>query len=209
MRCAILDQIRVARPQGSRIGVRCGCLNMPRPGEHKTVQARILQYAQDIGWTYVPRKHRAGAGSIPTSQQLRSEQGFAGNPDSSGAAGTSARARMRSTACSPTHRRRIITFPDLAAMTTTLGRLILLVRRPTTRAAGRTVPARTAAAAPEHRCAAARRQVPRHSRPAARRTPAHKRARALRKPSARPPADRESGAATTGAGGAYGSAGAT
>jgi type I restriction enzyme, R subunit len=28
---------------------------MPRPGEHKTVQARILQYAQDIGWTYVPR----------------------------------------------------------------------------------------------------------------------------------------------------------
>ena len=28
---------------------------MPKPGEHKTVQARILQYAQDIGWTYVPR----------------------------------------------------------------------------------------------------------------------------------------------------------
>ena len=23
---------------------------MPAPGEHKTVQARILQYAQDIGW---------------------------------------------------------------------------------------------------------------------------------------------------------------
>ncbi|HRJ55158.1 MAG TPA: HsdR family type I site-specific deoxyribonuclease [Anaerolineales bacterium] len=28
---------------------------MPKPGEHKTVQARILQYAQDIGWVYVPR----------------------------------------------------------------------------------------------------------------------------------------------------------
>ncbi|MEW6574177.1 MAG: HsdR family type I site-specific deoxyribonuclease [Bacillota bacterium] len=28
---------------------------MPAPGEHKTVQARILQYAQEIGWTYVPR----------------------------------------------------------------------------------------------------------------------------------------------------------
>ena len=28
---------------------------MPGPGEHKTVQARILAYAQEIGWTYVPR----------------------------------------------------------------------------------------------------------------------------------------------------------
>jgi type I restriction enzyme R subunit len=28
---------------------------MPKPGEHKTVQARILQYAQDIGWTFLPR----------------------------------------------------------------------------------------------------------------------------------------------------------
>jgi len=28
---------------------------MPKPGEHKTVQARILQYAQDTGWMYVPR----------------------------------------------------------------------------------------------------------------------------------------------------------
>ena len=26
---------------------------MPAPGEHKTVQARILVYAQGIGWTYV------------------------------------------------------------------------------------------------------------------------------------------------------------
>jgi hypothetical protein len=28
---------------------------MPIPGEHKTVQARILAYAQEIGWIYVPR----------------------------------------------------------------------------------------------------------------------------------------------------------
>ena len=28
---------------------------MPSPGEHKTVQARILAYAQEIGWTLVPR----------------------------------------------------------------------------------------------------------------------------------------------------------
>ncbi len=28
---------------------------MPAPGEHKTVQARILAYAQEIGWAYVPR----------------------------------------------------------------------------------------------------------------------------------------------------------
>jgi hypothetical protein len=27
---------------------------MPTPGEYKTVQARILAYAQEIGWTYVP-----------------------------------------------------------------------------------------------------------------------------------------------------------
>jgi type I restriction enzyme R subunit len=29
---------------------------MPAPGEHKTVQSRILVYAQDIGWIYVPRE---------------------------------------------------------------------------------------------------------------------------------------------------------
>jgi type I restriction enzyme R subunit len=28
---------------------------MPRPGEHKTVQARILEYAQQLGWKFVPR----------------------------------------------------------------------------------------------------------------------------------------------------------
>jgi hypothetical protein len=29
---------------------------MPAPGEHKTVQSRILTYAQEIGWAYVPRE---------------------------------------------------------------------------------------------------------------------------------------------------------
>ena len=28
---------------------------MPTPTEHKTVQARILEYAQEIGRTFVPR----------------------------------------------------------------------------------------------------------------------------------------------------------
>ena len=28
---------------------------MPTPGEHKTVQARVLKYAEEIGWTVVPR----------------------------------------------------------------------------------------------------------------------------------------------------------
>ncbi len=28
---------------------------MPKPGEHKTVQARIINYAQEIGWTFIPR----------------------------------------------------------------------------------------------------------------------------------------------------------
>lgn len=27
-----------------------------KPSEHKTVQARILAYAEDIGWTFVPRE---------------------------------------------------------------------------------------------------------------------------------------------------------
>lgn len=29
---------------------------MPSPGEHKTVQARILEYAEAIGWTVVSRE---------------------------------------------------------------------------------------------------------------------------------------------------------
>jgi len=40
---------------------------MPTPGEHKTVQARILAYAQEIGWTFVSRQEaelRRGIGSL-------------------------------------------------------------------------------------------------------------------------------------------------
>ena len=36
---------------------------MPTPGEHKTVQARVLAYAEAVGWTIVPREeaeHRRG-----------------------------------------------------------------------------------------------------------------------------------------------------
>ncbi|MBF0399097.1 MAG: type I restriction endonuclease subunit R, partial [Desulfobacterales bacterium] len=29
---------------------------MPTPTEHKTVQARILKYTQEIGWTFIDRK---------------------------------------------------------------------------------------------------------------------------------------------------------
>jgi len=29
---------------------------MPTPSEHKTVQARILGYAEAVGWTFVPRE---------------------------------------------------------------------------------------------------------------------------------------------------------
>lgn len=28
---------------------------MPIPAEHKTVQSRILAYAEEIGWRFVPR----------------------------------------------------------------------------------------------------------------------------------------------------------
>ena len=41
---------------------------MPTPGEHKTVQARILAYAQENGWSYVSRneaEQRRGFTSIP------------------------------------------------------------------------------------------------------------------------------------------------
>ncbi len=42
---------------------------MPTPSEHKTVQARILQYAQDIGWIFVP------------SEEAEQRRGF--DPDAS------------------------------------------------------------------------------------------------------------------------------
>ena len=41
---------------------------MPTPGEHKTVQSRILEYAQAIGWTFVSREeadHKERGHSCP------------------------------------------------------------------------------------------------------------------------------------------------
>ncbi len=41
---------------------------MSKPGEHKTVQARILAYAQEVGWTIVSRdqtEKRIGDISVP------------------------------------------------------------------------------------------------------------------------------------------------
>jgi len=48
---------------------------MPKPGERRTVQARILQYALDIGWTILPRteaERRRGFDSSATSPQEQS-----------------------------------------------------------------------------------------------------------------------------------------
>ena len=46
---------------------------MSKPGEHKTVQARILAYAQEIGWSFVSReeavKRRGGIPAPRSSSQ--------------------------------------------------------------------------------------------------------------------------------------------
>ncbi len=45
---------------------------MPKPGEHKTVQARILGYAEAIGWTFVSREeaeHRRGFDSSASGKE--------------------------------------------------------------------------------------------------------------------------------------------
>lgn len=55
---------------------------MPRPGEHKTVQARILEYAGAIGWDYVSRadaERRRGfdsEGGTPAEQAARASLYF-------------------------------------------------------------------------------------------------------------------------------------
>ena len=55
---------------------------MPSPGEYKTVQSRILAYAQEIGWTFVPRdeaERRRGfdpAGSTPEERARKSSLFF-------------------------------------------------------------------------------------------------------------------------------------
>ena len=55
---------------------------MPAPGEYKTVQSRILSYAQDIGWSFVPRdeaERRRGfdpAGATPEERARKSSLFF-------------------------------------------------------------------------------------------------------------------------------------
>ncbi|MEK0446649.1 MAG: hypothetical protein RLZZ399_1970 [Verrucomicrobiota bacterium] len=53
---------------------------MPTPGEHKTVQARILAYAQEIGWTFVPReqaeRRRGFDPSIPPAERAKNRSLF-------------------------------------------------------------------------------------------------------------------------------------
>ena len=50
---------------------------MPTPSEHKTVQARILHYAQEIGWAFVPRSEaetRRGFGAASTTPAERARK---------------------------------------------------------------------------------------------------------------------------------------
>jgi type I restriction enzyme R subunit len=53
---------------------------MPTPGEHKTVQARILAYAEAIGWTVVPpeeaEQRRGFDPDVPPADRARSRSLF-------------------------------------------------------------------------------------------------------------------------------------
>lgn len=53
---------------------------MPTPGEHKTVQARILTYAETIGWTFVPREEaeqrRGFDPDVPPADRARNRSLF-------------------------------------------------------------------------------------------------------------------------------------
>ena len=57
---------------------------MPTPSEHKTVQARILEYAGDIGLTFVPRdeaEQRNGfEQDVPPKDYVKSTSFFFGKP---------------------------------------------------------------------------------------------------------------------------------
>lgn len=50
------------------------------PGEHKTVQARILSYAQEIGWTYVPRREAEKRRGFDYSKATAAEQAANASP---------------------------------------------------------------------------------------------------------------------------------
>jgi type I restriction enzyme R subunit len=53
---------------------------MPTPGEHKTVQARILAYAEVIGWTFVSReeaeRRRGFDPEVPPADRARNRSLF-------------------------------------------------------------------------------------------------------------------------------------
>ncbi|SDB07914.1 type I restriction enzyme, R subunit [Desulfonatronum thiosulfatophilum] len=53
---------------------------MPKPGEHKTVQARILAYAEAIGWTFVSReeaeRRRGFDPVVPTADRAKNRSLF-------------------------------------------------------------------------------------------------------------------------------------
>jgi type I restriction enzyme R subunit len=51
-----------------------------KPGEHKTVQARILAYAQQIGWTYVPRGESEKRRGFDRSKSTLAEQAADASP---------------------------------------------------------------------------------------------------------------------------------
>lgn len=53
---------------------------MPRPGEHKTVQARILVYAQAIGWSYVPRGEAEARRGFDHAKDTPAEQAAEASP---------------------------------------------------------------------------------------------------------------------------------
>lgn len=53
---------------------------MAKPGEHKTVQARVLQYAQEIGWTFVPRAEAEARRSFDAAGATREEQARPASP---------------------------------------------------------------------------------------------------------------------------------
>lgn len=53
---------------------------MAIPTEHKTVQARILDYAQDIGWSFVPRAEAEARRGFDTAQARPAERAKGASP---------------------------------------------------------------------------------------------------------------------------------
>src|SRR5947209_3605115 len=51
-----------------------------KPGEHKTVQARILAYAEEIGWRYVPRGEAEKRRGFDHSKGTPAEQAAEASP---------------------------------------------------------------------------------------------------------------------------------